>query len=56
MTICIGCNEDTVDPADPPRYDVMNPEADLNHAELLGPYDAECFANTYTGQHQGVSG
>lgn len=54
MKTCIGCGQETVDPTDPARYDVLKPGADLDHPELLGPYDAECFAATYTGQHTTV--
>lgn len=47
MKECIGCHALTVDPADPARYDVLNPDPS---PEGSGPYCAECFATTVTGQ------
>ncbi|AWY05706.1 hypothetical protein SEA_GRETCHEN_18 [Microbacterium phage Gretchen] len=43
MTECIQCHQLAVDPADPPRYDVL--------AETpTGPYCAECWEVTVTAR------
>lgn len=46
---CIVCGIE-VDREDPPRYDVLNPEADPEAPEGIGPYCGECFLQTVTGQ------
>jgi hypothetical protein len=48
--ICKACGLHTVDPNGPPRYDVLNPAFDSSVQDMsdVGPYDAECFAETYT--------
>lgn len=50
MKVCKGCGLPTVDPLEPARYDVMNPDADLDDPESNGPYDAACFEDTITGE------
>lgn len=42
FTECAGCNQLTVNPQDPPRYDVLA-------ENITGPYCSECWPNTYTG-------
>lgn len=43
MTECIICEQLTVDPADPPRYDVLAETS-------TGPYCAECWPDTVTAR------
>lgn len=50
MKQCIRCEEFAVNPEDPPRYDVLNP--DYNPEEdiaSVGPYCPECWPLTFTG-------
>lgn len=49
MKTCKGCGLEAVDPSELARYDVLNPEADLDHPENLGPYCTECWPSTHTG-------
>lgn len=54
--VCTDCGRHTVDPQDPPRYDVLNPAFDPEApSEDFGPYCVECFAGTITGA-AGASG
>lgn len=54
MKTCIECGQANVDPTDEARYDVLRPGADLDNPSLLGPYCADCFAETPTGQQAPV--
>lgn len=50
MKTCKGCGELTVDPEEPPRYDVFNPEyIPGEDMSTIGPYCAPCFRLTVTG-------
>lgn len=42
FTECVHCHELAVDPADPPRYDVLAESP-------TGPYCPECWPSTTTG-------
>lgn len=41
MRECIHCHELTVDPEEPPRYDVLS-------EDWTGPYCADCWTTTHT--------
>lgn len=48
--ICAGCGLNTVDPAAPPRYDVLAPDFDPDMGEAArGPFGPECWPGTTTG-------
>jgi hypothetical protein len=52
METCRGCGRQNVSRDDSPRYDVLDPDFDVDVAEPseAGPYCAECFTGTTTGQ------
>lgn len=47
---CIECKRHTVNPAEPARYDVLQPAADIGSPDTIGPYCSECWPATYTAQ------
>lgn len=50
MKLCIHCQLPAVDPEEPPRYDVLNPEYSPDQPmSAVGPYCAECWPSTVTG-------
>lgn len=50
MPVCIECGAE-LNPQDPPRYDVLNPNYDAasQAMSVVGPYCEADFANTVTG-------
>jgi len=51
MKPCISCGELTVDPEEPPLYDVLNPDYDPgDDMNEIGPYCTTCWAGTPTEQ------
>lgn len=52
MKACLNCKELAVDPDQPPHYDILNAEFDVDVSDLrdFGPYCAECFDTTETGK------
>lgn len=51
MKKCIACGELNVDPADPPRYDVLSDGYDPDDPnDRRGPYCHDCFQLTDTGK------
>ena len=52
MKPCKGCGEITVNSEDPPRYDVLRTDIDLETIDSneIGPYCETCFNTTTTGQ------
>ena len=52
MKTCMGCWELAIDPEQPPRYDILNSEFEVEHSRMqdFGPYCAECFDTTETGK------
>ena len=53
MTICINCGLDKVDGSAPPRYDVLNPDVDLDDPGSMGPYCEDCWPDTVTFREAG---
>lgn len=52
---CLRCGV-SLDSMEMPRYDVLKPDVDLDHPEMLGPYCGPDFANTDTGQAVAAAG
>jgi len=46
--VCAGCGRHTVDPAEPPRYDVLAADQGADSG-APGPFGPECWQATTTG-------
>ena len=49
---CRGCGQLAISRGEPPRYDVLNPDADQQRPNLAGPYCASGWPDTVTGRRK----